>query len=86
MKKFISMKKFFLVIMGLILLAMVFVDSSLQKKIILDPDYVDFITKEQFELKGHISILREYDTNASVAYLNKNGTKTLYVFANPIRY
>lgn len=84
-------KNLMLLITGLLLIATAFIAVLVRhetqvEEITLDPNYVDFITKEQFESKGHMSILREYDTNASVAYLNKDGTKTLYVFSSPIRY
>ncbi len=91
MAKIMTGKNLMLLIIGLLLIVTVVIVVLVRpeihaEEITLDPNYVDFITKEQFESKGHMSILREYDTNASVAYLNKDGTKTLYVFSSPIRY
>lgn len=56
------------------------------EKITLDTNYVDFISEETFLSKGHLYVLPEYNTDISVAYQNENGTKTLYIFAVPIRY
>lgn len=52
----------------------------------LSPDYNGFINAETRERRGHETLLPEYNTNVSIAYQNKDGSKTLYVFASPIRY
>ena len=38
------------------------------------------------EEKGHVSELSEYATDVSIAYQNRDGTKTLYVYSSPIRF
>lgn len=52
----------------------------------LSSDYNGFVTKETRESRGHEMLLPEYNTDVSMAYQNKDGTKSLYVFASPIRF
>lgn len=46
--------------------------------------YFDFITKEEIVQRGHIAQLPEYQKENVIAFKNKNGTKTFYVFSSPI--
>lgn len=50
----------------------------------LAPAYQELFTVE--EAARHRMILPEYDTDNTIAYLNWDGTKSLYVYASPIRY
>ena len=43
----------------------------------LSPDYNGFINAETRERRGHETLLPEYNTNVSIAYQNKDGSKTL---------
>lgn len=52
----------------------------------LDARYNEWISEEEAKDKGHAYLLSEYDTESTMGFLNKDGTKTLYVFASPIRY
>ena len=70
------------VVIGVLLL----IAATDKNTIRLDPDYNELFTKEEMKTKGHISILPEYTTDVSTAYKNEDGTKTLYVYAAPIRF
>lgn len=54
------------------------------QKIKLAADYQELFTEEQ--VKAHKMHLPEYDTDNTVGYLNQDGTKSLYIYASPIRY
>ncbi len=54
------------------------------RSIRLEPAYQELFTEE--EAARHRMILPEYDTDNTIAYLNWDGTKSLYVYASPIRY
>ena len=53
-------------------------------KITLAPAYQELFTEEQ--AKAHRMHLPEYDTDTTIGYLNQDGTKSLYIYAAPIRY
>lgn len=50
----------------------------------LDPNYNELFSYEE-QLK-HDYVLDEYSSNLSVAYMNKDGTKTIYIFSSPIKF
>ena len=52
----------------------------------LSSDYNGFVTENMREARGHETLLPEYNTDVSIAFQNKDGTKTLYVFSSPIRF
>ena len=52
----------------------------------LNSDYYGQLTEEEIKSKGHKSLIPEYSTVNTTGYKNKNGTKTLYVYACPIRF
>ena len=52
----------------------------------LDANYHELFSDEYMEKKGHITELAEYVTDVSIGYQNADGTKTLYVYASPIRF
>ena len=56
------------------------------QEIELDSNYNELFTKEELKEKGHISLISEYSTDVATAYMNKDGSKTLYIYASPIRY
>ena len=55
-------------------------------KIQLDPDYNELFSKEEVLAAGPREALPEYATDVTIGYRNPDGTKSLYVFASPIRY
>lgn len=55
-------------------------------KISLEDDYNECFTKDILRQKGHRKTLPGYSTDSSVAFLNDDGSTTLYVYASPIRY
>ncbi|MBQ7935707.1 MAG: hypothetical protein IJ333_05095, partial [Clostridia bacterium] len=57
-----------------------------EQPIKLDPDYHELFTKEYLSERGHEEELAEYATDVSIAYQNADGTKSLYVYASPIRF
>ncbi len=52
----------------------------------LDDDYDELFSKEELVSKGHKNILPEFITDTSICYLNNDGTKTVYIYAAPIRF
>jgi len=48
--------------------------------------YPPFINRNEFERQSHIKVLSEHQSEYSIAYLNSNGSKTLYLFSSPIAY
>lgn len=86
-------KNYFLLILIFICIFLFSCESSVESEgtfreelIILEDNYVDFITQEQYVKNGHLALLPEFNTDATIAYLNKDGTATLYAFAVPIRF
>lgn len=55
-------------------------------KISLEDDYNECFTEDILRQKGHRKTLPGYSTDSSVAFLNDDGSTTLYVYASPIRY
>lgn len=64
----------------------VFLNMPRIQKIQLDPSYNELFSEEELAAKGHISTIPEYATYSSIGYKNEDGSKTLYVYAAPIRY
>ena len=50
------------------------------------PDYNELFSKEEVLAAGPREALPEYATDVTIGYRNPDGTKSLYVFASPIRY
>lgn len=46
----------------------------------------DYISADDMKNRGHVGVLSEFVSEASIGYSNKDGSKTLYVFAQPINY
>lgn len=57
-----------------------------EKAIKLDPEYNELFTQGELDKKGHISLVSEYTTDISIGFNNADGTRSLYVYASPIRY
>lgn len=55
-------------------------------RITLTSDYVDHISRSDFQKRKHVSILSEYIADNSIGYLNRDGSKTIYIYAIPIHY
>ena len=72
-----------LVLSGFIVYRM-FVWKETQIK--LSVTYNELFTPQQLKEKGHNSLIPEYLTDVSIGYENEDGTKSLYVYASPIRY
>ena len=70
------------------IIGIIFIDNIVWKEVSihLSPDYNELFSEEQMKEKGHISELPEYATDVSIAYQNRDGTKTLYVYSAPIRF
>lgn len=64
----------------------IFIWQKKEKTEELDPDYIEFITKEEMDKKGHVTVDERYRSEYSVGFNNKDGTKTVYVFSSPIYY
>ena len=64
----------------------VFSLSSHEVQIRLDPSYDGLFTEKQLKELGHIEQVETYNTEVSQAYKNTDGSKTIYIFASPIRY
>lgn len=47
---------------------------------------INTFSKEYLDSKGHQKTIPEYSSENSIAYNNKNGTKTLYLFTSPIAF
>lgn len=56
------------------------------ENIILNRDYCEYLPQNLISEKGHDTIVQQYNTDVSIAYLNRDTTKTLYVFSSPIQY
>lgn len=64
-------------------------DSSIfwkEKRIELSRSYNELYTSKYLKNKGHKNVIDEYTTDVSIAFNNNDGTKTLYVYASPIRF
>lgn len=85
-KKIILFWTFLVVAVAVI--TIVFVDNIAWKEINinLSTDYNELFSQKQMKEKGHVLELPEYATDVSIAYLNHDGTKTLYVYSAPIRF
>ena len=46
----------------------------------------DYVSVDDMKNRGHVSLLSEFTSEVSIGYANKDGSKTLYVFAQPINY
>lgn len=44
------------------------------------------MSDEEINARGHISIAGEYVSEVSMGYNNADGSKTLYVYAQPVNY
>ena len=89
------MKKRIIIIAGIALILAASVFSLLafagntgfrEEQIKLDDNYNEFITDDELKKKGHLIMLPEYNSDSSVGFKNIVGTKTLYVYASPIRF
>lgn len=54
-----------------------------QEKSIYIPPFVD---EKEFDTQNHVKVLDELKSDYSIAYLNADDTKTLYLFSSPIAY
>ncbi len=52
----------------------------------LHSTYNELFSQQQLERKGHSKIIPEYSTDVSIGYHNYDGTKTIYIYASPIRF
>ena len=46
----------------------------------------DYVSADDMINRGHERLLSEFMSEVSIGYANKDGSKTLYVFAQPINY
>lgn len=46
----------------------------------------EYLSKEEINARGHVSIAYEYVSEVSMGYNNADGSKTLYVYAQPVNY
>ena len=46
----------------------------------------DYVSTDNMLNRGHVSMLPELTSEVSFGYVNKDGSKTLYVFAQPVNY
>ena len=87
MKKFMKFLLFPLIIIILLitlLITNIFAWKEISIK--LAPTYNELFSEQQLQEKGHKSIISEYSTDVSACYENEDGTKSLYIYASPIRY
>lgn len=73
-----------LLIVLLIELAFFYEHPSVLEK--LDEGYVEFISEEEMQEKGHEQVLEEFRSENSVAFLNSDYSKTVYIYSTPIYY
>lgn len=51
----------------------------------LDENYLEIFPYPELESRGHVGIIPSMSSENTIAFLNKDGTKTLYVYAAPIQ-
>ncbi|HAN21161.1 MAG TPA: hypothetical protein DCP51_05735 [Clostridiales bacterium] len=57
-----------------------------ETKINLSEDYFELLSNEEISTKGHIGIIDDLTTDISIVFMNKDKTKSLYVYSSPINY
>ena len=66
--------------------ALIHQNLNTNTKILLNNQYNELFTEDELIQKGHIKTLTGYSSDSSIAFLNDDGSTTLYVYASPIRY
>lgn len=61
-------------------------ESDIIENIEYETIYNEFISDNTVEERGHVSLIPELMSEVSIGYNNVDGSKTLYVFAQPINY
>ncbi len=84
MKKRIIIISFILIVLCISLIY--YLNRWREVEINLNNDYNECSTQEGLSKKEHLKLISEYCTDVTTGYINKDGTKTLYVYASPIRY
>lgn len=67
-----------------ILFVVIYNNSFHETQIILDSKYLPLLSVD--ETKSKVKVLSEYTTDSTVGYLNKDGTKSIYVYSSPVNY
>ena len=57
-----------------------------QISIRLEENYLEIFPYAELEKRGHVGLIPSMSSQYSIAFLNEDGTKTLYVYAAPIQY
>lgn len=91
MKITVSFKLLFIIVAAVIagIIAIIWVCHLFAWKeqiIKLNPSYNELFTETELKEKGHKSIIPEYSNDVSIGFNNNDGTKSLYIYASPIRF